>query len=238
MHLRHGQVSDPLIIFKGLSIQQQWIPIAIEWLREVFLPLTAPSDPSEWRLLVIDGHHTHTTVDFMWECFSNKVYIVFLPAGTSHILQPLDVAVFGPLKTAFKKHLDRQGGHDSSTIVAKQRFLYCYHKARIETLTESNIRSGWRATGLWPVSKHRAIGTHFNSKRTGSTRRSHWKRPYPREAATISALIGASVGLVGPFSGLPDDRKSCETWWPSTLGRNTGVPRNDSCSEKIERIGM
>jgi hypothetical protein len=71
------------------------------------------------------------------------------------MLQPLDVAVFGPLKTAFKKYLDRQGGHDSSTVVAKKRFLYCYHKARIEALTESNIRSGWRAFNhprrkVWP----------------------------------------------------------------------------------------
>jgi len=105
--------------------------------------------------------HTHTTVDFMWECFSNKVYIVFLPAHTSHMLQPLDVAIFGPLKTAFKKYLGRQGGHDSSSVVAKKRFLYCYHKARIEALTESNIRSGWRATGLWPLSKHKALGSHF-----------------------------------------------------------------------------
>jgi hypothetical protein len=39
--------------------------IAIHWLRKVFLPSTAPEDPSEWRLLVIDGHHTHTTIDFM-----------------------------------------------------------------------------------------------------------------------------------------------------------------------------
>jgi 4-hydroxybenzoate polyprenyltransferase len=178
-----GKSLLPLIIFKGLSIQQQWFPItledhddwqftatkkgwieeriAIEWLRKVFLPQTAPEDPSDWRLLVIDGHHTHTTVDFMWECLSNKIYILFLPAHTSHILQPLDVAVFGPLKTAFKKHLDRQGGYDSSTIVAKKRLLYCYHKARMEALSAANIRSGWRATGLWPVSKHRVLGSRF-----------------------------------------------------------------------------
>jgi 4-hydroxybenzoate polyprenyltransferase len=159
-----GKSLIPLIIFKGLSIQQQWFPIALEdhdgwqfmatkkgwmeepiaihWLQRVFLPQTAPEDPSEWRLLVIDGHHTYTTVDFMWECFLNKVYIVFLPAHTLHMLQLLDVAIFGPLKTAFKKHLGRQGGHDSSSVVAKKRFLYCYYKARIEALTESNIRSG------------------------------------------------------------------------------------------------
>jgi hypothetical protein len=45
--------------------------------------------------------------------------------------------------------------------MAKKRFLFCYHKARIDALTEANICSGWRSAGLWPVSKHRALGSHF-----------------------------------------------------------------------------
>jgi hypothetical protein len=168
-------------------------PIAIHWLQKVFIPLTAPEDPSEWRLLVIDGHHTHTTVDFMWECFSNKVYIVFLPAHTSHMLQPLDVAVFGPLKTAFKKHLSQQGGHDSSSIVAKKRFLYCYHRARLDTLTETNICSGWRATGLWPLSKHRALGSRFIDDNRRDEARS-LNRVQSMASAAIFVLISVFVG--------------------------------------------
>jgi 4-hydroxybenzoate polyprenyltransferase len=179
-----GRALLPLIIFMGKSIQQQWFPIAledhdgwqftatkkgwmeeriaIEWVRRVFIPQTAPTDPSEWRLLIIDGHHTHTTIDFMWECFSNRVYIVFLPAHTSHMLQPLDVAVFHPLKNAFRRYLHQLGAYESSTAMGRRRFLYCYHRARIDALTEENIRSGWRGSGLWPVSKHRALGNRID----------------------------------------------------------------------------
>jgi 4-hydroxybenzoate polyprenyltransferase len=82
-----GKQLDPLIIFKGKSVQQQWFPralkdysgwqftatkkgwmekkIAIEWLRRVFIPQTTPSDPKQWRLLVINRHYTYTTIDFM-----------------------------------------------------------------------------------------------------------------------------------------------------------------------------
>jgi 4-hydroxybenzoate polyprenyltransferase len=134
--------------------------IALEWLRRVFIPQTKPIDPNEWRLLVIDGHHTHTTIAFMWECFTNQIYIVFLPAHTSHVLQPLDVAVFRPLKRAFQKQLHSLNAHDSSTVMAKRRFLYCYHKAREEALTASNICSGWRATGLWPVNRARGLSSN------------------------------------------------------------------------------
>lgn len=55
-----------------------WIDerIAIQWLRKIFPPLNALEEPSEGRFLLIDRHHTHTTIGFMWECFLNQVYVV------------------------------------------------------------------------------------------------------------------------------------------------------------------
>ncbi|KAJ6437529.1 tyrosinase [Purpureocillium lavendulum] len=39
-----------------------------------------------------------------------------------------------------------------SSAVGKQNFLSCYQIAREQALTVSNIKGGWKATGLWPVS--------------------------------------------------------------------------------------
>ena len=55
------------------------------------------------RLLILDGHGhghaSHATEDFAWECFSHRIQLLYLPArNTSHVLQPLDLAIFGPLK--------------------------------------------------------------------------------------------------------------------------------------------
>lgn len=38
-----------------------------------------------------------------------------------------------------------------STAIGKRSFLDCYRRARLAGLTSQNIRSGWKATGLWPV---------------------------------------------------------------------------------------
>ena len=38
-----------------------------------------------------------------------------------------------------------------STIVGKRNLLCCYQKARNSGLKGKNIRSGWNASGLWPV---------------------------------------------------------------------------------------
>jgi hypothetical protein len=59
---------------------------ALEWLQKVFIPQTVPRDHSEVRLLVLDGHRSHETTEFMWECFSNNIQLLFLPPYTLYIL--------------------------------------------------------------------------------------------------------------------------------------------------------
>ena len=81
-----GKALDPLVIFKGKSIQQQWFPseiadfcnwhfeaqqsgwtddsIALRWLKEVFIP-GSRTEAKKPRLLIIDSHGSHTTNDFL-----------------------------------------------------------------------------------------------------------------------------------------------------------------------------
>jgi hypothetical protein len=40
---------------------------------------------------------------------------------------------------------------NDSTPIGKRNFLECYKKARIDAITLKNIKSGWSASGLWPV---------------------------------------------------------------------------------------
>ena len=88
----------------------------------------------------------------MYLCFRHRIRLLFLPPHTSHVLQPLDLAVFSPLKTAYRKVLGNINQFSNSTVIGKRYFLQCYQKARSEALSGQNIRSGWRAAGLWPVS--------------------------------------------------------------------------------------
>ena len=117
----------------------------------MFLPLTKPEDPKEKRLLIFDGHASHETKELMWECYKNNVHLIYLPPYTSHVLQPLDISCFGPLKNAYRWYIGYLNYYSDSSPIGKQRFLECYRKARIDALTVLNIKAGWAATGLWPV---------------------------------------------------------------------------------------
>jgi 4-hydroxybenzoate polyprenyltransferase len=87
----------------------------------------------------------------MWECYSNNIHLLFLPPHTSHVLQPLDLSVFSPLKHAYRKRLGALALFNDSTPIGKQNFLNCYKLARIDALTVINCKAGWKASGLWPV---------------------------------------------------------------------------------------
>ena len=140
-----GSALPPAVIFKGKSVQQQWFSmerdnvrgwlftatdkgwinqtVALEWLEKIFIPLTQPDDPDQLRLLVLDGHNSHTTVEFMWLCYSNKIHVLYLPAHTSHVLQPLDLSIFSPLKHNYRKYLNQLNNWSESTVVGKMAMI-------------------------------------------------------------------------------------------------------------------
>lgn len=102
----------------------------MEWLEKVFLPQTGPNDPSEARLLIVDGHGGHTSDEFMTICYLNNVYLLFLPAHTSHILQPLDLGCFSSLKAAYRRFTSEYTAWTDQTKLGKAKFLEFYAKAR------------------------------------------------------------------------------------------------------------
>lgn len=93
----------------------------------------------------------------MYLCYTHSIHLLYLPPHTSHVLQPLDQSVFGPLKAAYKKELGYLQQWNDSTVVGKRNFLACYRKARQSAFTAQNVRSGWKSTGLWPVSIARPL---------------------------------------------------------------------------------
>ncbi|KAL8284992.1 hypothetical protein RB600_009431 [Gaeumannomyces tritici] len=168
----------PVIIFTGLSLQGQWFPaqfqpwkydhtpsgwsnasIALRWLLEVYLPEAKPSDGS-WRLLVIDEHTTHVTVPFMYHAFKNNVQIEYLPPHSSHVTQPLDVGVFSPLKSNYRRQTRPFASFDTSASEQKKRFLQAYATASAEAICPRNIKAGFRKAGIWPIKPPSAPDSH------------------------------------------------------------------------------
>jgi len=79
-----------------------------------------------------------------------------MPAHSSHILQPLDVGCFGPLKQAYGRQIEKKMRAGTSHI-SKEDFFSAFYTAFRESMTEKNIRGGFRGTGLAPLNSESVI---------------------------------------------------------------------------------
>ena len=119
-------VTLPLcLISKGQNLNSGWIPdetpagwkfitskkdwtsnlIGFEWLKADFQPFVSKSTNLQ-HLLIIDGHSSHVTARFIAYYITSRIDLFLLPPHLSHKTQPLDLSIFGPLKTALNLEVD------------------------------------------------------------------------------------------------------------------------------------
>jgi hypothetical protein len=79
-----------------------------------------------------------------------------MPPHSSHLLQPLDVGCFGPLKKASSREIE-QLVKCSITHISKTEFLPAFHAAFQATMTKSNIEGSFRRAGLVPLNAENVI---------------------------------------------------------------------------------
>jgi DDE superfamily endonuclease len=170
-----GRCLNPLIIWPTSTIRNDWTihptpgwhfacslsgysnrDILLEWFRRVFDPQTKSRANGRPRILINDRFAAHESLEVLQFCHKNNIILCRLPSHTSHKLQPCNIAVFGPLKTAYRdlvKELYRGGAN----TVGKQHFTFLYSQARSVAFTSRNIRSGWAKTGLHLFSPGRVL---------------------------------------------------------------------------------
>ena len=159
-----GRCLNPMIIWPATTHRNNWTTystsgwlyacsesgftdsyISLQWLKRVFDPQTKEQADKKPRMLIWDGFGTHETLEISEFCFENNIILCRMPSHTSHKLQPCDVAVFSPLKTAYREQVERMERGGVNTI-GKQHFTYLYSPARERAMTKRNILAGWRGT--------------------------------------------------------------------------------------------
>jgi hypothetical protein len=107
-------------------------------------------------VLICDGFGTHETLEVLEFCFANNIILCRLPSHTSHKLQPCDIAVFAPLKAAYREQAERLERGGVNTI-GKEHFTSLYSPAREKAFTPKNIIAGFAASGLFPFNPDREL---------------------------------------------------------------------------------
>jgi len=171
-----GTVVPPLVIFMAENLSTQWIPVniqgiwkfsfnfkewtsnihGVEWLRRCFEPATCEKAAREYRLLIFDGHDSHITGEFVAHCTENNIIPMILPPHSSHLTQPLNVGIFGPLKKHMSAKIDpliRMG----VPRIQKIEWLAAFVSAHNQAVCHRNILGGFRGTGIYPFSPNKVL---------------------------------------------------------------------------------
>ena len=122
----------------------------------MFEPYSRNHSVGAKQLLILDGHSSHLITGFDAFCKGNGIICLCMPAHSSHLLQPLDVGVFGPLKHAYGKLVEAmmRGGNNH---IDKTDFLSLYPSACNNVFTRDNIYGGFAGAGLKPLDKERVL---------------------------------------------------------------------------------
>jgi hypothetical protein len=165
-----GWSVPPFLIFAGqyhlsawyeeVEIPRDWVfavsdngwtnnELGVEWLKH-FNAHTKTRVVGARRLLVLDGHESHHSLEFQELCKENNIYTLCMPPHSSHLLQPLDVGCFSPLKRAYSREVESLIRHHINHIT-KLEFLPAFKIAYDRSFTSANICSAFRGAGLVPL---------------------------------------------------------------------------------------
>lgn len=159
--------------------------LSLDWLRH-FDQHTKKKSKGKYRLLILDGYGSHHTFEFVTYAEQNDIILFGLPPHLTHLLQPLDVVVFQPLKHWHSQAIDLLV-RDGVEQITKVEFLQIIQDVRKKAFKESTIRSAFEKTGIWPFNPAIIID--------------HIKELHPREV-TPPLQPTASNGSKSPASQL------------------------------------
>ena len=104
-------------------------------------------------LLILDNVEAHITIKTIDLARENGIVLLTLPPHTSHRLQPLDRAVYGPFKKAYNVAMDGWIRSHPGRTVTIYDIPTIVGEAQLQAMSQRNIKAGFAATGIYPYNR-------------------------------------------------------------------------------------
>lgn len=121
--------------------------IGWEWIEDFDKKTGAKANGCK-RYLLVNGHNSHYTVEFLTYAFEHNITALCYPSYCTHIYQGLDVVIFSPLKKYWQQECNWEE-HEKGQKVSKAKFLLVYSCAHLWALTPENIKAAFRKTDVY-----------------------------------------------------------------------------------------
>ena len=125
--------------------------IFITWLKH-FHEWTHSSKANP-QLLVLDGHHSHKTLEAILFAREHGIHLLTLQPHTSHKMQPLDRTFFKALKANYNTAADNLMRSNPGKRVTMFDVGELFGLAYNRVATPEKAIKGFEVTGLWPLNE-------------------------------------------------------------------------------------
>ncbi|GBN16555.1 hypothetical protein AVEN_227756-1 [Araneus ventricosus] len=137
----------------GLATKSGWMtkelfPTVLQHIKE-----HTRSDIDNPILLLIDNHKSHISIEAITYAKENGIVLLSFPPHCSHRLQPLDVAVYGAFKGACRVSFNDWLLNHPGKTVSIYNIPSLAAKAYYKSFTPTNILSGFKKTGIFPLNR-------------------------------------------------------------------------------------
>lgn len=110
------------------------------------------NDPDQDPTLILfDGHKSHVRLTLANWARQRNVTLFLLPPHSSHITQPLDVAIFGPFKIMNYRECSSYMQNNPGATVTKYEIAKLSSKPYMKAISTDNLVSSFRKTGIFPL---------------------------------------------------------------------------------------
>lgn len=97
----------------------------------------------------MDGHRSHMTLHLSDFCKDNGIEIIALYPNSTHLIQPMDDAVFRPMKVSWKNQVKSWKMENPKQVMKKEHFAPNL-KAAFQNITADTIKNGFRKSVIFP----------------------------------------------------------------------------------------
>lgn len=120
-----------------------------EFVSNVFYPWLLKENILLPVVLFVDGHTSHLTLHLSEFCQSNGIILVALFPNSTHLIQPMDVSVFRPLKSYWKKAIHKWRIDNNGAKLKREQFAPLLSSIFPEIKKET-VSNGFKKCGIFP----------------------------------------------------------------------------------------
>ncbi|KIY52235.1 DDE-domain-containing protein, partial [Fistulina hepatica ATCC 64428] len=203
-----GSTIPPHIIYRGKNLQKSWFEgnvanavisksekgwtdrvIGLAWLRDVFDKNTREKANGRTCVLILDGHSSHYSLDFVRYARENNIIVLAYPPHCTHALQGLYVVCFAHMKACWQEEIQTyEEAHRKPP--AKADFTSLFGSAYLRAFTPETVKAAFEKTGIYPFNPNAVTATQTKPSLPSSLKGT-FPLPMPSPVRAVMAAFSA-----------------------------------------------